>query len=77
MNAFYVYILQRSDGPYYVGSAQNVAERVRTHNEGGGTAYVFRRRPVGLVYAEKHPSKAPSLRSGFAHDRSRRESSPL
>ncbi len=62
MNAFYVYILPRSDGSYYVGCAQDVAERVRTHNEGGGTAYAFRRRPVRLVYAEKHPSRAAAVR---------------
>jgi len=61
MNAFYVYIVQCADGSYYVGFAQDVAERVRTHNEGGGAAYTFRRRPIRLVYAEKHPSKAAAV----------------
>jgi putative endonuclease len=50
--AHYVYILRCSDGSFYVGSAQNLAGRVKSHNDGRGAAYTFKHRPVHLVYTE-------------------------
>jgi putative endonuclease len=51
-----MYILECSDGSYYVGSTTNLALRVEQHNLGGGAAYTRRRRPVRLVYAEEFAS---------------------
>ena len=47
--AHYVYILRRSDGSFYVGSARNLAAGVKSHNDGRGAAYTFKHRPVDGV----------------------------
>jgi putative endonuclease len=49
----WMYILQCSDGSYYVGSTSDLDKRVREHNEGRGSKYTARRRPVKLVFAAK------------------------
>ena len=50
--AHYVYIVRCPDGSFYVGSAQNLAARVKSHNTGRGAAYTFKHRPVYLLYSE-------------------------
>jgi putative endonuclease len=47
----HVYILECSDGSYYVGSTRNLAARVWQHDQGLGGAYTGKRLPVRLVYA--------------------------
>ena len=48
----YMYILECSDGSYYVGSARNLEHRLWLHNEGLGAEYTKRRRPVRVVFAQ-------------------------
>jgi putative endonuclease len=48
----WVYILRCSDNSLYVGLADDVEARVRTHNEGRGGSYTAHRRPVCLIYSE-------------------------
>ena len=50
----FVYILQCSDGSFYVGHTNDVAARERVHNEGFGPRYTANRRPVHVVYSERH-----------------------
>jgi len=57
----YVYILRCSDGSYYVGSAQNLQQRVKAHNNGEGPRYTAVRRPVRLVYSEPHDSASSAV----------------
>ena len=53
---WYVYILQRSDGSYYVGSTTtDLAVRVRVHQSGKGPKHTATRLPVSLVFSEQHP----------------------
>ena len=52
----FVYILLCSDGTFYVGCTTDVTERARIHNEGHGAEYTAARRPVRVVYAERHES---------------------
>lgn len=47
----YAYIVECSDGSFYVGSTKNLERRLFEHNEGVGAAYTRRRRPVRLVWA--------------------------
>ncbi len=58
----HVYILCCVDGSYYVGWTQNLRDRVRTHNEGRGSTYTLKRRPVRLVYSETVRSEAEAIR---------------
>ena len=51
-----MYILKCCDGVYYVGSTDDLAERVRTHNSGRGPVFTRIRLPVELVYSESFPS---------------------
>ncbi len=59
---YYVYIVRCSDTSYYIGSTNNLARRIKIHNDGKGAKYTRSRRPVHLVYHETHPSKSAALR---------------
>ena len=50
----HVYILECSDGSYYVGSARNLEGRLWEHNQGLGGKYTSKRLPVRLVYAYEY-----------------------
>ncbi|MFA5794516.1 MAG: GIY-YIG nuclease family protein [Candidatus Brocadiia bacterium] len=56
--SWYLYILRCNDGSYYVGITNNLEERVTEHNSGEGSKYTTTRRPVKLVYQEKHKNKS-------------------
>jgi len=59
---YYVYIVRCSDTSYYIGSTNDLARRIKMHNDGKGAKYTRSRRPVHLVYHETHPSKSAALR---------------
>jgi putative endonuclease len=61
----WVYILRCSDGTLYVGHTSDVHTRERTHNDGCGGCYTALRRPVSLVYSERHDS----IREAIARER--------
>ena len=51
---YYAYILECADHTLYTGSTNDLAKRVRQHNESTlGAHYTKIRRPVELVYFEK------------------------
>ena len=54
----WMYLLECSDGSYYVGSSNDLERRIWEHNEGLGAKYTARRRPVKLVYAAEFASIA-------------------
>jgi len=57
--AWLVYILNCSDGSYYVGCTNNLPKRIQQHKCGTGSKYVRSRLPFSVVYI-----------SGFLKDRS-------
>lgn len=57
----YMYILECSDGTYYVGSTWHVLERVQQHNDGQGATYTRQRLPVRLLYSEEYASIADAF----------------
>ena len=59
---FYMYILRCSDGSYYVGSTDNLQERIAAHNAGRGPSYTSKRRPVRLVYSKRYDNKSAAVR---------------
>ena len=50
----WMYILECSDGSYYVGSTKDLEYRLSEHQEGKGARYTSRRLPVKLVYSEEY-----------------------
>jgi putative endonuclease len=58
----YVYILRCADGSFYVGSAQDLNDRVKAHNDGRGAAHTYKHRPVRLVYSEAFDSETAAVR---------------
>jgi len=57
MSIFYMawmYILECSDGSYYVGSTKDLERRISEHQEGLGAKYTSRRLPIKLVYCEEY-----------------------
>ena len=60
--SYHVYILQSdTDGSYYVGSTQDIDERLLRHNE-GRSKYTKSRRPWALVHTEKFPSRSEAVK---------------
>jgi putative endonuclease len=56
--AYYVYILQSElDESFYIGSTQNLDERMQRHNQ-GRFVYTKAKRPWKLVYFEKYPDRS-------------------
>jgi putative endonuclease len=71
---YLVYILRCHDGTYYVGSTNDLADRLERHNSGRGAAYTALHRPVTLVYTEEHPDQAAAMRrerqlKGWSHEK--------
>ena len=58
----FVYILQCSDDSYYVGSTQNVLQRLDVHLSGNGPVFTSRRLPVQLVYQEPYATLEEAVR---------------
>ena len=60
--AFYAYMLRCRDGSLYSGWTNDLARRLKSHNEGKGGRYTRSRLPVELAYAEELPSKEEAMR---------------
>jgi putative endonuclease len=59
---YYVYILQSElDGSFYIGSTQNLDERIQRHNQ-GRSVYTKAKRPWKLVYSEKYPDRSSGVK---------------
>jgi putative endonuclease len=48
----FFYLARCSDGSLYAGTAINLRDRKRTHNEGRGGKYTRTRLPIKIVYSE-------------------------
>ena len=56
--AYHMYIVRCSGGRLYIGSTENLAQRVNTHNSGRGPVFTRIRLPVQLMYSEPFPTMA-------------------
>ncbi|WP_345969752.1 GIY-YIG nuclease family protein [Sulfurimonas sp. HSL1-6] len=62
-----VYIVQCSDGTYYTGIATDLERRLNEHNHSAkGARYTRARRPVTLVYTERHPDRSSAQKREYA-----------
>lgn len=65
--SYNVYIVLCSDDTYYTGIAVDVDKRIDEHNTSPkGARYTRSRRPVTLVYCEKHPDRSSALKREYA-----------
>jgi len=59
---YYLYIIQSAmDGSFYIGSTQNLDERLARHNQ-GRSKFTKPRRPWKLVYHEEHPDRSSAVK---------------
>lgn len=63
----YVYILECSDGTFYIGKTVDLVKRLKAHNGSlsGGAKYTAGRRPVYLVYYEMVDSLTKALQREY------------
>ena len=59
--AFYCYLLKCADGSYYCGHTDNLELRIGKHQNGKGSDYTARRRPVELVWSQQFPTRYEAL----------------
>ena len=57
-----VYLLRCKDGSLYTGATNDLPRRLASHRAGKASAYTRSRRPLRLVYVERHPSRSAALR---------------
>ena len=57
----WMYILECTDGSYYVGSTKDIERRLWEHQSGLGAKYTSRRLPVKLVYSEEYKHVADAF----------------
>lgn len=60
--AFFVYILQCTDGSFYTGYTKNIAERTKQHQNGKGAKYTKAHRPQTLAYVENYDSRSQAMK---------------
>ena len=55
--AFYVYMLQCSDGSIYVGHTEDLVARLAAHRARRYSGYTSKRLPVSLIFSESFNSR--------------------
>lgn len=50
----YLYILECANGAYYTGSTNHLERRIYQHQQGEGSNFTKKHRPVKLVYFEEY-----------------------
>jgi putative endonuclease len=64
--AYYLYIIQsEKDDSFYIGTAQNLDERILRHNQ-GRAKYTKLKRPWKVVYYEVHPDRSSAMKREYA-----------
>ncbi|MBL7175278.1 MAG: GIY-YIG nuclease family protein [Desulfobacteraceae bacterium] len=59
---YFVYILRsQKDGSYYIGSTQDLDERLERHNQ-GRSKYTKSKRPWNLMYYEEYPDRSDAVK---------------
>jgi putative endonuclease len=66
---WYFYMVRCRDNSLYSGITNDIDNRLKEHNKGIGAKYTLSRRPVKLVYSEKH-SNISDARKREAHIKS-------
>ena len=64
--AYFLYIIQSEiDDSFYIGTTQNLDDRISRHNQ-GRSKYTKQKRPWNLVYTEEHPDRSSAMKKEYA-----------
>jgi predicted GIY-YIG superfamily endonuclease len=59
---FWAYVLENSEGRFYVGSTDDLERRVARHNSpGDARKFTVKNGPWRLVWSEPHPSRSDAM----------------
>ncbi|MFH1875184.1 MAG: GIY-YIG nuclease family protein [Pseudomonadota bacterium] len=58
----YIYIIQCADDSYYTGYTNDIARRLKAHNQGKASRITRSKLPVKLVYKESFSQKSEALK---------------
>ena len=62
----YLYIIQsEKDASFYIGTTQNLDDRILRHNQ-GQSKYTKTKRPWKIVYYEEHPNRSSAMKKEYA-----------
>ena len=61
MLSFWLYMLECSDGSYYVGHTDNLELRIAEHEQGIKCGYTAARRPVKVVFTQEFVTREEAL----------------
>lgn len=59
---YYVYLLLCDDDSYYAGYTNNLAARLKQHNQGRGARYTRMRRPKRIIYVEEFKTRCAAMK---------------
>ncbi len=75
---YFVYMVRCSDDTLYTGIATDLKRRVEEHNfSDKGAKYTKARRPVILVYSEKHSDRSSASKREYKIKKMRRKEKKL
>ena len=59
---WFIYILECTDGSFYIGSTNNIEQRFKNHIAGKGAKYTKSHKPLKMIYQEKFATKSEALK---------------
>jgi len=62
---WFVYIARCSDGSLYIGRTTDLKRRLREHNQGIGSLFTKNKKPIKLVYVERHKTLSEAFKREF------------
>ncbi|MGP8214783.1 MAG: GIY-YIG nuclease family protein [Bacteroidia bacterium] len=65
MQVWYTYIIECSDKTFYVGTTNNIEERITKHNTGKGAKYTKGRAPVKVLYTRSFDSRSEACKHEY------------
>ena len=62
---YFFYLARCNDDTLYAGHCKEVQIREEKHNHGTGAKYTRARRPIKIVYSEKHNSRSEAAKREY------------
>ena len=76
--SYFTYMVRCSDNTLYTGITTDLARRIEEHNNSyKGAKYTKARRPVSLVYSEKHSDRSSASKHEYRIKKMSREAKNL